>query len=160
MDKITKRDDRLAFMGIGASKSEFSRLRGFTEFSLSKNPVEYQRRYIDEKNERNDVVGFSPSIGYSFDRFVGDGVHDDFVNITDNELTGDEAVRSFLIVDLTADGDNKKAYMRDWTIIPDSEGDSVDAYTYSGTLKANGKMISGTATSTDNWQTCQFVADE
>ena len=69
MDKISKRSDKLAFFGED-KVSTFTRMRGFTEFSMSKNPVEYSRRYIDEKTERNDVVAYAPSISYSFDRFA------------------------------------------------------------------------------------------
>ena len=53
MDKILKREDKLAFMALSGDNSSFSRMRGFTEFSVSKNPIEYSRRYIDEKTERN-----------------------------------------------------------------------------------------------------------
>ena len=63
MDKIAKRSDKIAFFGIkNGENTEYKRMRGFTELSINKNPVEYQRRYIDEKTERNDVVGYAPSI--------------------------------------------------------------------------------------------------
>lgn len=159
MDRILKRDDKIAFMALSDENSSFTRLRGFTEFSVSKNPVEYSRRYIDEKNERNDVVGYSPTISYSFDKFSDDAVHNEIVEITDSEAVGEDAVRRILIVDLSAQGDIKPAYCRNWSLIPDSEGDDADAYTYSGTLKSNGVMEKGTATSTDDWLTCTFTAD-
>lgn len=160
MDKILKRDDKLAFMAIGDDDTSFTRMRGFTEFSVSKNPVEYSRRYIDEKNERNDVVGYSPSISYSFDKFSDDPVHEALVEVADKETVGANAVKRILIVSLDTEGEAKKAYLRNWTVIPDSEGDDVDAYTYSGTLKSNGKMTGGTATTTDDWLTCTFTAED
>lgn len=156
MDKISKRSDKLAFFGED-KVSTFTRMRGFTEFSMSKNPVEYSRRYIDEKTERNDVVAYAPSISYSFDRFAGDSVHDQLVDIADNEKVGADAVRYIVIVDLSDEADQKSAYMREWTVIPDSEGDDTDAYTYSGSLKANGEIVAGTAVSDDNWQTITFT---
>lgn len=159
MDKILKRDDKLAFMALEDDNSSFTRLRGFTEFSMSKNPVEYSRRYIDEKNERSDVVGFSPTISYSFDRFSDDAVHNALVEITDSEAVGSEAVRRILIVDVSCEDEQKPAFLRNWSVIPDSEGDDSDAYTYSGTLKSNGAMTTGTAASTDNWLTCTFTPD-
>lgn len=160
MDKIAKRSDRLAFFGvIENSETVYKRMRGFTELSIKKNPVEYSRRYIDEVSERNDVVGYSPAISYSFDEFSNDAVHMDIVKIADDELVGADAVRSIVLVDLaSADGDGVcTAVMRNWSVIPDSEGDDTDAYTYSGTLKANGDITKGSAVSEDNWQSCTFT---
>ena len=159
MDKILKRADKLAFMALDEEATSFVRMRGFTEFSMSKIPVEYSRRYIDEKTERNDVVAYSPSISYSFDKFSDDAVHNNLVKIADGETVGTDAVRKIVIVDMSAEGEQKPGVCRSWTIIPDSEGDDNDAYTYSGTLKANGGITEGKATSTDDWQTCTFLTN-
>ena len=159
MDKIAKRSDKIAFFGIIKDGNvEYKRMRGFTELSINKNPVEYSRRYIDEKTERNDVVGYAPSISYSFDKFSEDAVHSDIISVADNELVGSDAVRNIILVDLTtANSDGEyPAISRRWSIIPDSEGNDTDAYTYSGTLKANGDIIKGMATSSDNWLSCTF----
>ena len=157
MDKISKRSDKVAFFGLSGSDSEFIRMRGFTEFSVSKNPVEYSRRYIDEKTERNDVVAYAPSISYSFDRFSDNDVHKELVEIADKEMVGVDAVRYIVIVNVSDEGTEKSAVLREWTVIPDSEGDDSDTYTYSGSLKANGEIVLGTATSDDDWQSCTFV---
>lgn len=157
MDKISKRSEKVAFLGLSGSSSEFVRMRGFTEFSVSKNPVEYSRRYIDEQTERNDVVGYAPSISYSFDRFSDSEVHRELVEIADMEKVGADAVRYIVIVDLSGDASEKNAVMREWTVIPDSEGDDSDAYTYSGSFKANGECVRGTAESDDDWMSCSFT---
>ena len=160
MDKIAKRSDKIAFYGIiNGEDIEYKRMRGFTDLSINKNPVEYSRRYIDEKTERNDVVGYAPSISYSFDKFSEDVVQIDIISVADNELVGSDAVRNIILVDLTSantDGECT-AICRRWSIIPDSEGNDTDAYTYSGTLKANGDIIKGIATSTDGWLSCSFA---
>ena len=159
MDKIAKRSDKITFYGVvNGENVEYKRMRGFTELSVNKNPVEYSRRYIDEKTERNDVVGYAPSITYSFDKFADDDVHEDMISVADDELVGADAVRSIILVDLTKKNSDGAcpAICRSWSIIPDSEGNDTDAYTYSGTLKANGDITKGTAASTDNWQTCTF----
>lgn len=157
MNGISKRSEKVAFLGIDSSFSEFTRMRGFTEFSLSKNPVEYSRRYIDEKTQRSDVVAYAPSISYSFDKFSNDDVHKDIINITDREKIGVDAIRHIVIVDLSGDSDEKTAIMRKWSVIPDTEGNDADTYTYSGTLKACSDIIIGTASSDDNWYTCSFT---
>ena len=157
MDNIAKRSDKVAFLKVGGASGTYKRMRGFTEFSLNKNPIEYSRRYVDERTERNDVVGYSPEISYSFDKFSGDDVHADIISVNDSEKVGQDAVRSIVIVDISATGTNKPAYEREWAIIPDTEGNDTDAYTYSGTLKANGEIVSGTAASSDDWQTCTFT---
>lgn len=46
---------------------------------------------------------------------------------------------------------------RDWSVIPDTEGDGTDALIYKGSFKAAGDAVKGTATTTDNWQTCTFA---
>ena len=109
--------------------------------------------------EDTDVVGYSPSMSYGFDQYVGNLVHEDIAKIHDNELMGDGAVRSIIMVDLTAAGTAEGSYLarkRDFAVIPDAEGDSTDAYTYSGNLKAKSTITVGTATTTDGWQTCTF----
>lgn len=165
MDSIIKRSDKLAFMEITSGNSTtLKRLRGFTELSVSKNPIEYNRHYMDEDSERSDIVGYSPSISYSFDSFEDDDVHKEIISISDNELMGSGAIRAIVVVDLTTTTGNNnstfKAIKREYAIIPDSEGGETDAYTYSGTMKANGAKIFGSATSADGWLTCTFTADE
>lgn len=154
MDKILKRSDKKAFYEVGG---KFMRMRGFTDFSMSKNPTEYSRKYVDEVSERNDVVGYNPSISFAFDRFSDDEVHADMVSIADNEAVGSDAVRSILLVDTSEETENGfKAQKREFSVIPDSEGNDSDTYTYSGTLKANGAIVKGYATTSDNWQTVTF----
>ncbi len=155
MDKILKRSDKLAFYGIDDT---FMRMRGFTDFSMSKNPSEYTRKYVDEETERNDVVGYNPTISFAFDRFSEDPVHADMVGIADSEAIGADAVRSIVIVDITKPAESGyNAQKRDFSVIPDSEGSDSETYTYSGSLKANGAVVNGIASSEDGWQTITFV---
>ena len=147
MADIVKRSGRLPFYEVDGS---LCRMQGFTELSTSKKPIEYSRRYIDEDFERNDIVGYSTQISYSFDMFSGDKVHEDIARIADNELLGTEAVRSIVLVDFTKpSGDGYVAAKREFTVLPDSEGDSTDAYTYSGAMKAAGTPVHGIAVSSD-----------
>lgn len=157
---LMKRSDKVAFYGIKAAEGDtytYHRMQGFTDISTSKNPIEYSRQYVDEEFEQSDVVGYSPSIAYGFDQFVGNAVHEDIVKISDDELLGTEAVRPIVMVDMSKTEDN--AVKRDFAVIPDSEGDSTDAYTYSGNLKVKGDKIKGTATSADGWLTITFTEE-
>ena len=52
-----------------------------------------------------------------------------------------------------------KAVKREWAIIGDTEGDSMDAYTYSGNMRATSKRIKGTATTSSNDSVATFTAD-
>ena len=159
MEQLVKRCQKLAFYGVPTENGvSYHRMSGFTEFSKTENPKEYKRQYIDEEHERNDIVGYSPSISYAFDRFSGNPVHQDLVNITDSELTGTEAVRSIVLVDLTQEADGKfSAVKRDFAIIPDSEGAGAEAYIYNGNLKTSGDKVSGYASTEDDWQTLTFT---
>ena len=65
---MIKRCEKLAFMEVTeGSSTVYKRMTGFTELSVSKNPKEYTRKYVDEFSERNAVVGYSPSISYKMD---------------------------------------------------------------------------------------------
>ncbi len=152
-DKIMKRSDKVAFYEVDGV---FTRMRGFTEVSTSKNPIEYSRKYVDEESNRNDVVGYDTSISYQFDVFQEDAVHQDIVAITDHEKTGDEAVRRILVVDMGT----KEAVCRSYAVIADSEGGEENAYTYSGTFKANGAPTFGTATVEADGLTATFAAQQ
>lgn len=147
--KLVKRSDKVSFLGCSADGSEtFNRMRGFTTLSGAKNPTKYSRRYVDEEFETTDVTGYSPSLDFGFDQYIGDPVHEEMVEILDNEKLGTEARRNIVTVDFSqsAGEGSYKAVKREYAIIGDAEGDSMDAYTYSGTFKATGKRIVGTAT--------------
>lgn len=130
----------------------YRRMEGFTDLSYSQNPKEYSRQYVDEEFERTDIVGYAPSISYSFDRYTGNEVLEDIVEITENEYIGDLMKRKIVSVDLTGSNYNN-AKMRDYSVIPDSNGDSTDCLTYSGNFKTKGALIDCIATSDDDWQT-------
>ncbi len=159
MSKL-KRSEKLAFLAVSSTNgATYHRLKNFTEFSVSKNPVNYSRQYIDEDFERNDVISYAPSISYSFDYDNENDAHSIIVDITDNEQVGDKALVDIVFVDIS-DNPNSEctASLRQWSVIPDKEGSDASAYDYSGTFRANGKRTSGSATTSDNWETCSFNA--
>lgn len=156
---LTSRAKIVAFYGIKSGSGEsaatvYHRMQGFTSLSTSKNPKEYTRQYVDEEFEQTDVVGYSPSIAYTFDRYDGNVVHEDIARITNGELTGNDALVDILVVDTTETANN--AVKRTYAVIPDSEGDSMDAYTYSGNFKVKGDKVKGTATLGENGMTATF----
>ena len=159
---LVKRSDKVSFFGNMATGTEtFNRMRGFTTLSGSKNPSEYSRQYVDEEFETTDVTGYSPSIDFGFDQYKNDLVHDEMVEILDGEKTGTEARRNIVTVDFSqVDGGGYKATKREYAIIGDSDGDSMDAYTYSGTFRATGKRITGVATLNADSSVATFTADE
>jgi hypothetical protein len=162
MGKLIKRSDKLAFYGITTDDTTvYHRMTGFTEISISKNPKEYTRQYVDEDFEQSDVVGFSPQISFSFDCYSDNLVHKDIVSITDNESLGSDAVREIITVDLTNGNDETGYYaiLRKYSVIPDNEGSETDAYTYSGTFKVNSEKTFGKAVSADNFETVTFTQD-
>lgn len=162
MNEIMKRCKNLAFYGVPNADAEggytFQRMKGFDEISTAKNPKEYSRKYVDEEFEQTDVVGYTPAISFGFDRFCGNAVHDDIAEIFTAESTGTDAVRPIIMVDLT--DESHGAVMREFAVVAQNEGDGTDAYRYSGELRAKGAVVRGTASSSDNWQSCTFTAGE
>ena len=102
MSEVVKRSDKVAFYGVTNGETVvYHRMKGFTDISISRNPKEYSRQYVDEEFERTDVVGYATSMSYGFDQHIGDAVHEDIAAVHDSELLGTDAVRSIIIVDFT-----------------------------------------------------------
>lgn len=158
--KIYNRADIVNFIGLTRDADSFKRMVGFTDMGNSLNTETYERRYVDEKSSRKDTTGFSKEVSYAFDRYEGDEVHNMIAEIHDDELVGE--VRPIVTVNFNkknVDG-TYEARKRNYGIIPDSDGDGTDAYTYSGTFGANGNIIKGKATVDDENKTVTFTADE
>lgn len=148
MEKRVLRSDIKAFYGVGGSEpASFVRMRGFTDASTSKNPIEYTAHYVDEPNETSAVTGYSPSMAFTFDRFAGNAVHDDIVEMFDNEVLGSDAERYIVIVDFSKPADNGgyHAIKRKFAVIGDSEGSGVESMQYSGNFKTAGTSVHGIA---------------
>lgn len=169
---LIKREDKKAFWGIPASGAgtdpTFTRMKYFTELSGSKNPIEYSRRYVDEKTERADVTGYSSSWSFAFDEYSDDAVLTDIVEIIDNEKLGSDAHRDIVFVDFSKPEEDGgyKAVKQTFAVIADTEGDSTDAYTYGGNLRAAGEKVFGVATiatpasgTSDNVETVTFTEE-
>lgn len=150
---IYNRADIVNFMNTGTvSEPVYTRMQGFTEGGKSLNSSTYDRRYIDEKTERSTVTGYSTEIAYNFDRIVDNAIHEKLADIHDKELVG-ETVQI-----LTVNLKNNEARLRNYSVIPDADGDSTDAYTYSGTFHADGDIQEGTATVSADGMTATFTA--
>jgi len=147
MPELIKRSDKKAFYGVPSDDGVvYTRMRYFTEMSISKNPKEYSRQYLDEDMEKTDVVGYSPSMSFNFDEHTDDAVLSDMVDIIDNELLGPDAQREIIMVDFSKlSGDGYEAVKRKFAVIADSEGDGTEAYTYSGNMKAVSALTRGVA---------------
>ena len=158
-EELVKRNGKVAYMDISTtSVANFQRMRKFTEISKSKNATEYSRTYVDEDGEVTDVTGYSEEISYAFDLYKRNLVHQRLVNITDNELTGNDALVKILQVDFSKPvGSGYEARLRTYSVVPDTEGDSTDAYTYSGAFRKNSGFTIGVATITEDGMTATFV---
>ena len=155
--KLVQRSKKVAFYKVG---DKYERMTGFTSMSKSSNPKEYSRQYDDEDGEVTDVTGYSPSIDYAFDQYENNAVHDDIVAITEDELMGSDAVREIVIVDFTKQDTEKtgfEARKREYAVIPSTDGDGTDAYTYSGTFKSKSSVVKGIATVAEDRQSLTFV---
>ena len=158
-EELVKRNGKVAYMDVSTTSiANFLRMRKFTEISKAKNATEYSRTYVDEDGEVTDVTGYSEEISYAFDLYKGNLVHQRLVNITDNELTGNDALVKILQVDFSKPvGSGYEARLRTYSVVPDTEGDSTDAYTYSGAFRKNSGFTIGVATISEDGLTATFV---
>ena len=161
-EELVKRNGKVAYMDISTtSVANFQRMRKFTEISKSKNATEYSRTYVDEDGEVTDVTGYSEEISYAFDLYKGNLVHQKLVDITDNEKTGNDALVKILTVDFSKPvGSGYEARLRTYSVVPDAEGDSTDAYTYSGAFRKNSGFTIGVATISEDGLTATFTATQ
>lgn len=130
----------------GIRTTTYTRMTKFTSLSKSKNPKTYSRQYVDEDAAIEDVVGYAESISYAFDEEVGNAVHADIANIADEEQLGEDAVREIIVVFLDQEGEtsgSKRAVKRSYAVIPNGEGDKVEAYTRAGDFKCRGPQVFG-----------------
>ena len=159
-EELVKRNGKVAYMDISTtSVANFQRMRKFTEISKSKNATEYSRTYVDEDGEVTDVTGYSEEISYAFDLYKGNLVHQKLVDITDNEKTGNDALVKILTVDFSKPvGSGYEARLRTYSVVPDTEGDSTEAYTYSGSFRKNSGFTIGIAVISEDGLTATFTA--
>ena len=159
MPDLIGRHKRLSFLKV---EQTYTRMTKFTSLNESKSPKEYTRQYVDRSGEDTDVVGYSASVAFAYDRHTDTPVHDKLADIIDNEKMGTDAHVDIVTVDLFKKTETNvcEARMRTYSVIPSNVGDGTDALIYSGNLKAVSEMVTGTATSEDDWQTCTFTPKE
>lgn len=163
--KLVGRTGKMAFYLVPDKTKEnsiYTRMEGFTSLSTSKGAKEYSRQYVDEDFERTDITGYATSTSYTFDQYAGNPVLDDIIKIHEDELVGQDAVRSIIQVDMTTAEKNgsactAKGKLRTYAVIPDSDGDSTDCMTYSGTFKTRGEVQDVEITTTDDFQTITII---
>lgn len=150
--EIYNRADIVTFLNTGTTEvPTFTRMQGFTDEGTSMNATTYSRRYVDERQEREDVTGYGTAIAYTFDRIKNNVVHEKICKIHEEELVGQSVeILSVNIIDNTAK-------LRTYSVIPDAMGDGTDAYQYSGNFRAQGEIKKGTATISANGLTATFT---
>ncbi len=154
---IIGRSAKVAFLDVGSTTPSLKRMRGFTSLPTSKNPKEYSRQYVDESFERTDVTGINTQVDFAFDQLQGDDVHDKLVDIINGEKILSDAIVTLCFVDMSGEASPFPAFTREFTVIPGTEGDSFVAYTFSGSFKASGPIVEGTATLSADSLTATFT---
>ena len=151
MPKIVPRHKILAFYGQ-TDDIVFRRMEKFTVLAKAQGAKEHSTHYVDETSAETGIMGTNPSIRYAFDKFRGLPIQEDIVSITNQNLIGNDAIRSIIIVDT---GTNI-GFKRDYSVIPNLEGENNSIYTYSGTFHCNGNFVSGPVKTDDDYITISF----
>lgn len=157
--RFYKRSDIVNFMGLTAEATEYLRMKGFTSAEDSTNVETDETKYVDEKNKRKRTTGYATEKSYEADRIVGNKIHNLLAEVQELEKTDINV--PIVTVDFNKEGTTSGTYYarrRLYNVIPDSAGGDENKYTISGTLGANGEIVEGEASSTDNWKTCTFIA--
>lgn len=156
VSKLVMRYEFESYMNTGTASSPVWSLigEGFTNLTEGKNPQEYSRKYVSDKSERTDVVGYSNQIEYQTDTYTENDVIAKIIEVTDGELTGTDAQVEILNVNKFDDSGSGtthayKAYKRTYAIIPNQKGEGTDALIYSGSFRAAGDAVVGTFNGTE-----------
>ena len=89
--KLVRRSQRVAFYGVPVSDGEvttYNRMEHFTTLTDGKNPITYERQYVDKDSQDSDVTGYGTTLEYGFDHHKNDAVLKDLAKVQDDELTG------------------------------------------------------------------------
>lgn len=157
-ERLVLRADRVSFMNTATSGTpSYKRMTGFTTMSKSKNPSEYSRKYVDQATENSDVTGYAEAVEYQFDMHTNNAVHTRLASISDDELTGSDALVQIVTVDMSSKEAAKPATMRTYSVIPDKSDDGTDALTYGGNFKAASTITKGTVTLDATETTATFL---
>ena len=73
------------------------------------------------------MVGYAPSIEFSYDRYTNTPVHDKLLKIHDGELLGNDTHVDIVTVDLFTEDDSKRGFAvkRTYEVIPKSPMETV-----------------------------------
>ncbi len=157
-ESMMKSSNMLMYYGLeNGKKTSYVKMSNFTKLVTEKNPME-QGRFFRQFNFAQKVR-YMPYICYSFERYLTNPVHNDISRICDEEIAGRLSVRKIITVDFTRPlnkDDAYVAYIRDFAVVGGRQGENMEWYEYSGTLRATGKAVKGAAYSNDGWQTCGF----
>lgn len=145
--RIVTRDELKSYMNTGTSATPVWSLigEGFTALSENKNPKTYARKYIHERTERTDVIGYAPSVPFTADVHTVDPVITKIQEIYNNEKVGADAQVDILTVREWDPVATKgfSAIKRTYSTVCDKEGDGTDALVISGTFHAVGELTKG-----------------
>ncbi|MBQ8587882.1 MAG: hypothetical protein IJ454_00665 [Clostridia bacterium] len=144
LDNLMMRYDGKNFFEI--PDGDIMRMEGFKTLSENVSPEEYARKYVDRKSQTVDVVGYNSVMDFEFDRYVGNEVHDDIVDLHEKKVVGTKARRNIYYVDFTQpEGDGFRAVKVPCSVIMSGKGAATEAMTYAGALKGAGEPVFGVA---------------
>lgn len=144
LDNLMMRYDGKNFYEI--PDGDIIRMEGFKSLNENVSPEEYSRKYVDRKSQTVDVVGYNTVMDFELDRFVGNEVHDDIVNLHEKKIVGTKARRNIYYVDFTQpEGDGYRAVKVTCSVIMSGKGATTEAMTYTGALKGASEPVFGIA---------------
>lgn len=153
--RLVTRDELKSYMNTGTAAAPVWSLigEGFTALSESKNPKTYARKYIHERTERTDVIGYAPSVPFTADVHTVDPVITKIQAIYNDEKVGADAQVEIITVrewePATGAENTFNAIKRTYSTVCDKEGDGTDALVISGTFHAVSEITRGTFDGTD-----------
>lgn len=159
-----KKSDRVMFIEVEKS---FYRFKKMTNKENSFNAEDEEYQYVDMATKEKEVSGYAPSTSIEFNVDNSIMAQKPIVDVFEKELLGTAAEITACEVHLDEDYTEgnaptgaKKAFKRNYTVIPDSDSGEAGPLSYSGDLSAKAEKIWGYATTTDNWQTCTFTEEK
>lgn len=150
-------DSFLVFM---ETDDGLEKLEGFSEFSFNAGVQSYVRKYFSLKEKTVDVTGSKPVISYKFDRMKNNIVHDFFASVSDLGLTGEDARKTFVFVDLSEFSEGKyKAFKQHFDVVSADRRPENGFLDYWGKLIARGGVKKGYVILNEDLKSGEFIPE-
>ena len=150
-------DDFGAFMSTGDG---IKKLEGFSGFEFGAKVQSYIRKYFSKNQSSVDITESLPEIRYTFDRMKNNIVHDLLAEVSDQGLTGNDAICELVFVDFSEFVNGKYNAVKQSFVVKCTDRRPENGFLdYSGSFIAKGNLKKGHFILNDDLKSGEFIEE-